>query len=163
MIHTRIPPASTQDDRIDDFLAKTERDLFILEEAATRRVLFDGLNKRQLMEVVWTLQGRDYRIERRMGTALDDIGRDTGATYQLGDLFGPEWDVYFKNGAEQPWRKSRITTFGANEREAILNLLDDGFRRAAWDDYFYVRLRGVTDLREVGTTCLNTRSRLGFY
>ena len=30
MIHTRIPPASTQDDRIDDFLAKTERDLFIL-------------------------------------------------------------------------------------------------------------------------------------
>ncbi len=86
MIHTRIPPASTQDDRIDDFLAKTERDLFILEEAASRRVLFDGLNKRQLMEVVWTLQGRDYRIERRMGTALDDIGRDTGATYQLGDL-----------------------------------------------------------------------------
>lgn len=163
MIHTRIPPASTQDDRIDDFLAKTERDLFILEEAATRRVLFNGLNKRQLMEVVWTLQGRDYRIERRMGTALDDIGRDTGATYQLGDLFGLEWDVYFKNGAEHPWRKSRLTAFGANEREAILNLLDDGFRRAAWDDYFYVRLQGMTDLRGMGTTCLNTRSRLGFY
>ena len=114
MIHTRIPPASTQDDRIDDFLAKTERDLFILEEAATRRVLFNGLNKRQLMEIVWTLQGRDYRIERRVATAFDDIGRDTGVTYQLGDLFGLEWDVYFKNGAEQPWRKSRLTAFGAN-------------------------------------------------
>jgi hypothetical protein len=163
MVHTRIPPASSQEDRIDDFLAITERDLFVVEEAATRRILFDGVNKRQLMELVWTLHGRDYRVERRMGTALDDVGRDTGTTYQLGDLFGPEWDVYFKNGAVEPWRKSRITAFGMNEREAILNLLDDGFRRAAWDDYFYVRLHGYTDLREMGFPCLNTRGRLGFY
>jgi|GEM_PF-2951671 len=162
MVHTRIPPASSQEDRIDDFLAATERDLYVLEEAATRKVLFDGLTKRQLMEVVWTLHGRDYRIERRMGTAHDDIGRDTGAAYQLGDLFGAEWDVYFKNGAAHPWRKSRLTAFGTNEREAVLNLLDDGFKRAAWDDYFYVRLHGVTDLREVGATSSNTRGRLGF-
>lgn len=161
MAHTRIPPASSQEDRIDDFLAATERDLYVLEEAATRKVLIHSLNKRQLMEVVWTLHGRDYRIERRMGTALDDIGRSTGTAYQLADLFGPEWDVYFKNGATQTWRKSRLTAFGLNEREAILNLLDDGFRRAAWDDYFYVRLQGVTDLRETGISSTNTRSRLG--
>ncbi|MGX9221047.1 hypothetical protein ACWV27_22000 [Massilia varians] len=161
MVHTRIPPASSQDDRIDDFLAATERDLYVLEEAATRKVLIGGLNKRQLMEVVWTLHGRDYRVERRMGTALDDIGRSTGAVYQLADLFGPEWDVYFKNGATQPWRKSRLTAFGVNEREAIFNLLDEGFRRAAWDDYFYVRLQGVTDLREIGAPSKNTPSRLG--
>jgi hypothetical protein len=163
MVHSRIPPASSQQDRTDDFLAITERDLFVIEEAATKRVLLDGVNKRQLMEVVWTLHGRDYRIERRMGAALDDIGRDTGTTYQLGDLFGPEWDVYFKNGAAEPWRKSRLTAFGMNEREAILNLLDDGFRRAAWDDYFYIRLQGVTDLREMGIPYANTRGRLGFY
>jgi len=161
MVHTRIPPASNREDRIDDFLAITERHLYVVEEAATRRVLFDGVNKRQLMELVWTLHGRDYRVERRMGTALDDIGRDTGATYQLGDLFGPEWDVYFKNGATQPWRKSRLTAFGMNEREAILNLIDDGFRRGAWGDYFYVRLQGITDLREMGVPCTNTRGRLG--
>jgi hypothetical protein len=109
------------------------------------------------------MHGRDYRIERRMGAALDDIGRDTGTTYQLGDLFGPEWDVYFKGGATQDWRKSRLTAFGTNEREAILNLIDDGFRRAAWDDYFYVRLQGVTDLREMGVSYSNTKTRLGFY
>lgn len=163
MFHTRIPPASSQEDRIDDFLAITERDRFVLEEAATRQVLADGINKRQLMELVWALHGRDYRIERRMGTALDDIGRDTGSSYQLGDLFGPEWDVYFKNGETQPWRKSRLTAFGINEREATLNLLDEGFRRAAWDDYFYVRLQGVTDLRDFDIPCSNTRNRLGFY
>lgn len=163
MVHTRIPPASSQQDRVDDFLAVTERDLFVVEEAATRRVLLDGVNKRQLMEVVWTSHGRDYRIDRRMGAVLDDIGRETGITYQLGDLFGPEWDVYFKNGENQPWRKSRLTAFGMNEREAILNLIDDGFRRAAWDDYFYVRKQGDTDMREVGVPCSNTRGRLGFY
>jgi hypothetical protein len=163
MVHTRIPPASSREEHIDDFLATTERELFVVEEAATRRVLADGVNKRQLMEVVWMLHGRDYRIERRIGAVLDDIGRDTGTTYQLGDLFGPEWDVYFKNGATQPWRQSRLTAFGSNEREAILNLLDDGFRRAAWDDYFYVRLQGVTDLREMGISCPNARGRLGFY
>ena len=162
MVHTRIPPASSQDDRIDDFLAITERDLFIVEEAATRRVLVNGVNKRQLMEVVWTLYGRDYRIEPRMGTVVDDIGRDTGVSYQLGDLFGPEWDVYFKNGQTHPWRKSRLTAFGVNEREAILNLLDEGYRRAAWDDYFYVRLHGYTDLRDLGIPSSNTRGRLGF-
>lgn len=59
MVHTRIPPASCQQDRIEDFLAKTERDMFIVEEAATRRVILHSLNKRQLMEVVWTLHGRD--------------------------------------------------------------------------------------------------------
>ncbi len=163
MVHTRIPPASSQQDRVDDFLAVTERDLFVVEEAATRRVLLHSVNKRQLMEVVWTFDGRDYRIERRMGAVLDDIGRETGITYQLGDLFGPEWDVYFKNGESQPWRKSRLTAFGMNEREAILNLIDDGFRRAAWDDYFYVRKQGYTDTREVGVPCSNTRGRLGFY
>lgn len=163
MVHTRIPPASSQQDRVDDFLAVTERDLFVVEEAATRRVLFDGVNKRQLMEVVWTFNGRDYRIERRMGGVLDDIGRETGITYQLGDLFGPEWDVYFKNGESQAWRKSRLTAFGMNEREAILNLIDDGFRHAAWDDYFYVRKQGYMDMREVGVPCSNTRGRLGFY
>ena len=90
MVHTRIPPASSQQDRVDDFLAVTERDLFVVEEAATRRVLLHSVNKRQLMEVVWTFDVRDYRIERRMGAVLDDIGRKTGIIYQLGDLFGPE-------------------------------------------------------------------------
>jgi hypothetical protein len=162
MVHTRIPPAASHQDHVEDFLAKTERELFIVEEASTRRVLIHSVNKRQLMEVVWTLHGRDYRIERRMGAALDDAGRKTGTTYQLGDLFGPEWDVYFKGGPTQAWRKSRLTAFGTNEREAILNLIDDGFRRAAWDDYFYVRLQGVTDLREIDIPSSTTKNRLGW-
>ena len=163
MSQSRIPPATTEQDRIDDFLARTESDLYVIEEAATRKVLFEPVTKRQVMEIVWTLHGRDFRVEKRMGAVLDDVGRDTGSTYQLADLFGPEWDVYFKNGAANPWRKSRLTAFGLNEREAILNLLDEGFRCAAWDDYFYVRLHGVTDLREMGLPCTNTRSRLGVF
>jgi hypothetical protein len=150
MAHTRVPPAASEKDRIDDFLAITERDQYVVEEASTRRVLADGLTKRQLMELLWTHDGRDYCVKPRMGPVFDVIGRDTGATYQLADMFGPEWDVYFKNSAAQPWRLSRITAYGASEREAVLNLLDEGFRRAGWTDYFYVRLHGVTDLRDWG-------------
>ena len=148
MTHTRVPPAASENDRIDDFLAETERDKFIVEEASTRKVLASGLNKRQLMEMMWTYDGRDYFIRPRMGAVLDDVGRDTGGTYHLADMFGPEWDVYFKNGSVEPWRESRITAYGESEREAVLNLLDEGFRRAGWTDYFYVRLHGLTDLRD---------------
>lgn len=163
MVHSRIPPVASEEDRIDDFLARTESNLYVVEEAATKKILFEPVTRRQVMEIAWTLHGRDFRIERRMGMAFDDAGRETSATYQLADLFGPEWDVYFKNGAAHPWRKSRLTAFGLTEREAILNLLDEGFRRAAWDDYFYVRLHGYTDLREMGIPCSNTRTRLGWH
>ena len=150
MAHTRVPPATSQQDRMDDCMAFTEGGKYVLEEAGTRKVLASGLNKRQLMEVVWTHDGRDYCIKPRMGTVVDDIERKTGASYQLADMFGPEWDVYFKNVATQPWRKSRITAYGASEREAVLNLLDEGFRRTGWTDYFYVRLQGTMDMRGFG-------------
>jgi len=150
MTHTRVPLAASEKDRIDDFLANTERDKFIVEEACTRKVLASGLNKRQLMELVWTYDGRDYCVRPRMGIVYDDAGRATSTVYHVADMFGPEWDVWFKHGASHPWRESRITAYGASEREAVLNLLDEGFRRAGWSDYFYVRLEGLTDLRELG-------------
>ncbi|QNA88712.1 hypothetical protein G4G28_09805 [Massilia sp. Dwa41.01b] len=131
-------------------MAITERDEYVVEEAGTRKVLAHNLNKRQLMEFVWTHDGRDYYVRPRMGAVVDDMGRDTGAAYQLADMFGREWNVYFKNGADHPWRKSRITAYGANEREAVLNLLEEGFRRAGWPDSFHVRLQGTTDIRDLG-------------
>lgn len=52
-----------------------------------------------------------------------------------------ERDLYFKNGAAQPWRKSTITVWGSSEQEAGLNALDEGFRRAAWTDDVIVRVQ----------------------
>jgi hypothetical protein len=143
MIHSRIPPAADRQDRIDDFV-RVDRNRYIVEEAGTNRILAYGLNKWDLMEFVWTYGGRDYRIDPRMGAVVEDAGRDTGTTYQLADLFGLEWDVYFKNDDAQPWRKSRMTAYGARERDAVLNFLKQGFRLDAWADYFYVRDQGVT-------------------
>jgi hypothetical protein len=149
MAHTQIPPPRDRQDRIDDFVRQDER-RYIVEVARTGKVIGANLSRWELMEFVWTYGGRDYRIEPRIGVVLDDIGRSTGVTYQLADLFGLEWDVYFKNGGDQPWRKSRITAYGPSEREAVLNLLDDGFKKAAWDDDFYVWMWGLTDLRKLG-------------
>lgn len=159
MPHTRIPPPRHRQDQIDDFVYQDSR-LYFVEEAKTRRILSGTLSQRALMEFLWTHDGRDYRIEPRMGTALDDIGRDTGVSYQVADLFGREWDVYFKNDASQPWRKSRITAYGQSEREAVIDLLNEGFRREAWSPYFYVRQWGVTDLRDLGLASGNGKAGL---
>lgn len=144
---TKIPTAITDDDRTEHFVYGISRETYTVEDSATHELLAAGLTKRETIEFTWLSNGRDYEIKPRMCTLHDDQGKDTGLTIQLFDVFGTEWDVYFKDGHDLPWRKSRITAYGETERAALIDLIDEGFRREAWSDAYYVHQIGITDMR----------------
>lgn len=147
MSRTKIPPAITKEEVAEQLIKDVGALRYVVEDAATRQILATGLTKRQTIDFTWLHDGRDYEIKPRLGILHDDNGMATEITHQLSDAFGIEWDVYFKSGPDQPWRKSRITAYGANERIAILDLVDQGFARQAWSDAFYVRQIGLSDIR----------------
>lgn len=148
MTLTKIPTAITKEDRDDALLCAATCPKYVIEDSATREILAQGLTKRQTIEFAWLSDGRDYAVKPRLCALYDDHGQDTGLTTQLVDIFGAEWDVYFKNGLDLPWRKSRITAYGETERAAMLDLIDAGFEREAWSDAFYVHQIGTTDTRK---------------
>lgn len=147
MTTTKIPPALTKEERDDDaieFWGCCSR--LVVKDAASEKILKTGLTKRQTMEFVWLYDGREYEIKPRLGTLCDESGCNSGIKYQFVDIFGPEWDVYFKNGHDQSWRKSNITAYGETERDAILWLLDEGFKRQAWPSAFCIQEMGYNEL-----------------
>jgi phage repressor protein C with HTH and peptisase S24 domain len=143
---------------------------YLLIDGQTGETLAANMGPRELMKLVWTLGGRDYRLKPRMNPVANSANRTTGGSSPSVGAGTSEWDVHFKNGAAQPWRKSTITAFGTSEQEAILNALDEGFRRAAWTDDFTVGVQAgglefddrqpIDKKRQVGRQDLTTTGQL---
>jgi hypothetical protein len=133
MTPSKLPPPQTLDDQHEEFIFGQNGGRYIVEDIETKEILATGLTRRQTVEFTWLHAGRDYRIEPRTGTVHGDTGIN-----QVVDLFGAEWDVYFKDGSDRAWRKSTITAFGPTERAAMIDLLEAGFQRKAWSKAFNV-------------------------
>lgn len=149
MLLTKIPPAITKEEISEHIVNDVGNRRYVVEDAATHQILASDLTRRQTMEFTWLHDGRGYEIKPRMGVLHDDLGVATEIKHQLSEAFGMEWDVYFKDGPDQPWRRSRITAYGPNERDALLDLIDQAFARRAWSDAFFVRQVGITDPRSL--------------
>lgn len=149
MLRTKISPASTKEEICEEFIQDVGCRRYVIEDAETQQILATDLTRRQAMEFTWLHGGRDYEIRARMGVVHDDHGIPTQIKHQLFNEFGLEWDVYFKDGPGQQWRKSRITAYGETERLALLDLVDQAFSRQAWSEAFYVRLIGLSDKRDI--------------
>jgi hypothetical protein len=147
MAMSKLPPPADREDFIEDFATDQAGGRYIIEQLENNEVIASGLTRRETVEFTWLYAGRDYRIEPRMGTLHDESGCNTGIRLQAIDVFGAEWDVYFKDGSDRPWRKSKITAYGPTERAAIIDLLEAGFKRKVWTARFYVRDIRCTDLR----------------
>lgn len=133
MQNTRIPTASLDDQRAD-WVADAGEVRYRICEIATDEVLATGLKSREVVEYMWMRAGHDYELRPRMGVGKNCVESDAGTQHQLQAMFGLEWDVFFRQPAEERWEKSRMTAYGQTKREATVRLLGQAFEVAAWPD-----------------------------
>lgn len=129
---TKIPPAVTEAERVDDILVAYSMGRCTVVHLPTRQVVANGVSSREAVEATWIHSGSDYVLRPRMEEPVDENTGVKARQQQAVGVFGPEWDVYFKTGVAEPWHRSGLTAYGVTEREAMLALFDDAFRRRAW-------------------------------
>lgn len=135
---TKIPPAITKEEREDDLVAGCDGRYEVVH-LPTGQVVASRVAAREALEAAWLCGGRDYVLEPRMVASVAEKGDAKAQQQQAVGVFGPEWDVYFKAQEAEPWQRSGLTAYGVTQREAILALLDEAFRRAAWPAEFQLR------------------------
>lgn len=132
-MNSKIGTLTAEEERIEDCLDSVgpfarQR----VYETNSQRELANDVSWRDAVHLALTYDGRDYEIRPRMGTVCDSNGEATGTSVHVNDIFGLEWDVYFRDGEDRAWRKSRITAYGSTERRALSDLLTNVYRYSAW-------------------------------
>jgi hypothetical protein len=127
---TKIPAAVTEDERHKDGVSDSITRYNVVHVPTGEVVAYD-VGIREVIEAMWLHSGHDYALRPRL--TQPDEGADTNSEpQQVIGLFGPEWDVYLKGSVSELWQRSGITAYGITEREAVVNLFEEGFCRGFW-------------------------------